>query len=409
MKFIHAADLHLDTPFQGLTDLPTALQTQIMRAPIDSLNRLVDLAIDEAVDFVLLVGDLFDQAQQSVQAQAALMLALERLNDAEIPVILSFGNHDFQPDDADWHFPANVHAFGSQVETVTLTTAQQTKVAITGFSYAQRWLTTPMIDQFPMKTSSADYQIGMWHGQTGVAGDHYAPFKVSELLGKHYDYWALGHIHQRQELNAVPPIDYPGNLQGRQRNETGAKGCLLVSSTADHQLRPVFKPLATILWQDWTPTLSGEVSRSALLAQLTDQLNAAMTTPTQLVSITLPETCTLTTAANLALTQGTLLRQLQQATTGETWWPVDLQLAQTTSAPATLSFGEDGATWQAVGQQVISSAKVAEIADRLLDEDFLNRALLETLTPDQWQQQVRQLLTDHYQLTTQKDGSTNAD
>lgn len=408
MKFIHAADLHLDTPFQGLQGLPAELQQRLLRAPLASLARLVDLALNEQVDFVLLVGDLFDQAQQSVQAQAALMVQLERLNEAQIPVILSFGNHDFQSDEADWHFPANVHAFGSQVETVTLTTAQQTRVAITGFSYSQRWLTTDLSAQFPLKSPTADYQIGMWHGQTGVVGDHYAPFSITELLSKHYDYWALGHIHQRQLLNQQPPIAYPGNSQGRQRNETGEKGCLLVTSTADHKLTPVFKPLAEIIWQDWQPKLVGALSRTTLLAQLTDQLNVAMTTPTQLVTLTLPATCELTPAAQLALSQGTLLRQLQQATTGEIWWPVAIQVA-TEPSQQPLSFGRESATWQAVGQTVVTTAEVAELADRLLDEDFLNRALLDEMTATEWRQQVLKLLTDQYQLTQQKDGPANAD
>ncbi|MFC6201534.1 exonuclease SbcCD subunit D [Lactiplantibacillus nangangensis] len=408
MKFIHAADLHLDTPFQGLTGLPAELQQRILAAPLASLERLVDLALAEKVDFVLLVGDLFDRAQQSVQAQAALMVQLERLNAAQIPVILSFGNHDYQPDDADWHFPANVHAFGSQVETVTLTTAAQTKVAITGFSYAQRWLTTSMGGQFPLKMTDADYQIGMWHGQTGTAGDHYAPFSVGELLQKHYDYWALGHIHQRQELNAMPPIEYPGNLQGRQRNETGEKGCLLVTSTADHQLKPVFKSLATIIWQDWTPTLTSELSRSALLTQLTDQLNTTMTTPTQLVNIQLPATCQLTADAELAWSQGALLHQLQAATDGKNWWPVALQRPSTTESTA-LSFDGAAETWEQVGQNVVTTEQVAVLADRLLDEPFLTAALLEDMTSAQWQQRVLTLLTDHYQLTRQKDGPDDAD
>lgn len=408
MKFIHAADLHLDTPFQGLTGLPAELQQRLLGAPLASLERLVDLALAEKVDFVLLVGDLFNQAQQSVQAQAALMVQLERLNSAQIPVILSFGNHDYQPDDADWHFPANVHAFGSQVETVTLTTAAQTKVAITGFSYAQRWLTTSMGGQFPLKMTDVDYQIGMWHGQTGTAGDHYAPFSVGELLQKHYDYWALGHIHQRQELNAMPPIEYSGNIQGRQRNETGEKGCLLVTSTADHHLKPVFKSLATIVWQDWTPTLTGQFSRSALLTQLTDQLNTTMTTSTQLVNIQLPATCQLTADADLAWSQGALLHQLQAATDGQIWWPVALQRPLATES-TNLSFGGATETWKQVGQDVVTTEQVAALADRLLDEPFLTAALLEDMTAAQWQQQVLRLLTDHYQLTRQKDGPDNAD
>jgi len=209
-------------------------------------------------------------------------------------------------------------------------------------------------------------------------------------------------------LNQQPPIAYPGNSQGRQRNETGEKGCLLVTSTADHKLTPVFKPLAEIIWQDWQPKLVGALSRTTLLAQLTDQLNVAMTTPTQLVTLTLPATCELTPAAQLALSQGTLLRQLQQATTGEIWWPVAIQVA-TEPSKQPLSFGRESVTWQAVGQTVVTTAEVATLADRLLDEDFLNRALLDEMTATQWQQQVLKLLTDQYQLTQQKDGPANAD
>ncbi|XKL31415.1 metallophosphoesterase [Lactiplantibacillus plantarum] len=145
MKFLHAADLHLDTPFQGLSGLTPALQERLVTAPLRALSRLVDLAVAEQVDFVLLVGDLFDQQGQSVQAQAALMTALARLNTASIPVLLSFGNHDFQADLSRWHFPANVHVFGPQVTTATLTTVAQERVAISGFSYAQRWVTTTQL------------------------------------------------------------------------------------------------------------------------------------------------------------------------------------------------------------------------------------------------------------------------
>jgi DNA repair protein SbcD/Mre11 len=141
---------------------------------------------------------LFDQQGQSVQAQAALMTALARLNTAAIPVLLSFGNHDFQAGFKSLALSGQCARFGPQVTTATLTTAAQERVAISGFSYAQRWVTTDPVDDYPVKAPGVDYQIGTLHGQIGVAGDHYAPFNVSELLTKHYDYWALGHIHQRQ-------------------------------------------------------------------------------------------------------------------------------------------------------------------------------------------------------------------
>jgi len=406
MKFLHAADLHLDTPFQGLTGVPAALRAQLIAAPLAALTRLVDLAIAEQVDFVLLVGDLFDQQAQSVATQAGLMAALERLNTAQIPVVLSFGNHDYQPAGSQWHFPANVHAFGPSVKTVTLTTADQTQVAISGFSYDQRWVTTPKIADYPTKLPTVDYHIGMLHGQLGTAGDHYAPFSVGELLAKHYDYWALGHIHQRQTLNAMPPVVYPGNLQGRYRDETGQKGCLIVESQADQTLRPVFHTLAPIIWTTWTPKLQGTLDRPTLLKQLVDQFPTTSENGTELVLISLPATVELSTTAMLALTQGALLTQLQGQLTTTACWPVDLQLAADKSQPAL--GGLDQAVWQQAGKQVVTTEQIAALADHLLAEPFLNQALLEDLTPAQWQQRVLGLLQEQYHLTTEG-GSADGD
>ncbi|MFB9770011.1 metallophosphoesterase family protein [Lactiplantibacillus modestisalitolerans] len=397
MKFIHAADLHLDTPFQGVSGLSADWQQRLLTAPTRALSHLVDTALAEQVDFVLLVGDLFDQQGQSVQAQAALMRALTRLNAAQIPVLLSFGNHDYQPDLNRWHFPANVHVFGPQVTTVTLTTADQTRVAVSGFSYAQRWVATPMVAQYPARSSAVDYQIGMLHGQSGAAGDHYAPFNVGELLAKHYDYWALGHIHHRQSLNQQPPIVYPGNPQGRNRSESGPKGCLVVTSR-DNQLVPRFQALTTLTWRDWTAPLTGELSRRELLEQLTAQLNAAYPSDAQLVTVTLPADLKLDDATTLALDQGALLHQLSERATDH-WWPVALNQAQAADT-ATPLFGLDQATWQAAGKQVVTASAVAELAGHLLDEDFLSRALLEDLDAQQWQARVLRLLQDQYHLTT---------
>ncbi|RRK09771.1 DNA repair exonuclease [Lactiplantibacillus garii] len=397
MKFLHAADLHLDTPFLGLSDLPGDLQQRLIQAPLAALHRLVDLALDERVDFVLLVGDLFDSQAQSVQAQAALMSELERLHRVQIPVLLSFGNHDFQPDLTTWHFPANVHVFGPQVETVTLTTSAQERVAVSGFSYGQRWVATDPTAAYPLKTSTEDYHVGTLHGQVGQAGDHYAPFSVGELLEKHYDYWALGHIHQRQTLNAQPPVVYAGNLQGRHRGETGAKGALIVTSRGDHQLVPTFKALTDIVWTDWPVSLDGTYSRASLLSVLSDQLNAQATHGLQLVSLTLPASVHLDEGAELALTQGALLAQLR-AKANAHWWPVQIERAAST--PTTPQFGVNAATWQAAGQQVVTATAIADLAGNLLNEAFLNTALLEDTTPEQWQAQVMRLLTDQYHLTT---------
>lgn len=396
MKFLHAADLHLDTPFRGLSDVPTALQRRLIEAPIKALHRLTDLALDQRVDFVLLVGDLFDASAQSVQAQAALMSDLTRLARAQIPVVLSFGNHDFQPDLSSWHFPRTVHVLGNAVTTVTLTTAAQERVAISGFSYGQRWVERDMVTDYPLKTSAVDYQIGCLHGQVGRSGDHYAPFNVGELQAKHYDYWALGHIHQRQALSQTPPIMYPGNIQGRHRDEQGAKGCLIVTSTADHRLQPEFTALTDVTWADWQPTLRGMSDRADLLRQLTDQLNAQFQSGLTLVTVTLPAEVQLAANASLALNQGSLLGQLQ-ANADTTWWPVGLYQMGTAAEPQ--GFGLNGATWDAAGEAVVTPQTIADLADSLLNEAFLNQALLEDQSAEQWRDQVMRLLTEQYHLT----------
>jgi len=126
------------------------------------------------------------------------------------------------------------------------------------------------------------------------------------------------------------------------------------------------------------------------------------------VNIQLPATCQLTADAELAWSQGALLHQLQAATDGKNWWPVALQRPSATESTA-LSFDGATETWEQVGQDVVTTEQVAALADRLLDEPFLTAALLEDMTSAQWQQQVLTLLTDHYQLTRQKDGPDNAD
>lgn len=221
VKFIHAADLHLDSPFRGLSDLPAAVKQRVYQAPFTATQRLVDRAIQERVDFVVLVGDLFDRDTQSVQAQLFLRDQLQRLVDTGIGVYLSYGNHDYLTEQSTLSLPDGVTVFGREVTTAEFTTATQQRVAISGFSYDQRWLTTDRVAEFPDR-SEVDFQIGMLHGavRTG-AQDQYAPFTVAELQAKRYDYWALGHIHQQQALSMTPPIIYAGAIQGRHQNETG--------------------------------------------------------------------------------------------------------------------------------------------------------------------------------------------
>lgn len=252
VRYIHAADLHLDSPFKGLKDMPEALFDRIKASTFNSLKKIVDEALAHQVDFVLLAGDIYDIEDRSIRAQVHLRKELDRLNEAEISVFLIHGNHDFLTND-ELHIalPPNVKVFGPDVETIEHETKSRERIAVTGFSYNRNWIEERKIREYPKRRESCDFHIGLLHGfMEGQGSEHarYAPFSLSELKRKNYDYWALGHIHKRQQLSQEPPVYYSGNTQGRHKNEAGEKGCLLVELTHSKE-KVTFIPTADITWQ----------------------------------------------------------------------------------------------------------------------------------------------------------------
>lgn len=226
IRFIHTADLHLDSPFKGMTGLPVDRLTSLRDSTFAAYSKLIDYALDSKPDFILIAGDIYDGEDRSLRAQMKFREGMEKLNAAGIPVFISHGNHDHLG--GRWtrfDLPSNVHVFGSDIGQVNLT-INGNDVSIYGFSYKERHIREAMIGRYPVGEDPNRFHIGMLHGS--LAGDEthavYAPFTKDELLTKQYDYWALGHIHLRQHLHEEPPIVYPGNLQGRHRNERGVKG-----------------------------------------------------------------------------------------------------------------------------------------------------------------------------------------
>jgi DNA repair exonuclease SbcCD nuclease subunit len=233
ITFIHAADLHLDSPMLGLKQLPEPIINRMQESTFLAFRKVIDAAVKYQVDFVILAGDLFDQADRSIRAQARLRKELERLKECAIAAYIIHGNHDHL--EGNWrhiHLPENVYIFGPEVE-VKAYTKKGVTANLYGFSYGQRHVYERMIDQFE-KREGADFHIGILHGHHEGSSEHgrYAPFQLKDLLEKDFDYWALGHIHKRELLNMSPPIVYPGNIQGRHRKETGMKGCYLVDLTS---------------------------------------------------------------------------------------------------------------------------------------------------------------------------------
>lgn len=251
VTFLHAADLHLDSPFKGLGNLPEAIFTRLKLSTFTSLKNIINLALLHEVDFVLLAGDLYDQEDRSIKAQNTLRKEFERLHKANIPVYLIHGNHDHTG--GNWiklHWPDNVHFFSDkEVERKPFRKNGQVLANIYGFSYPHRAVYEKMIHHY-QKGEDGIYHIGLLHGNVEGGSEHspYAPFKLTELLEKDFDYWALGHIHKRQVLSKQPPIIYPGNIQGRHKKETGEKGCYIVTLTKSDAHYHFFNT-ADIIWE----------------------------------------------------------------------------------------------------------------------------------------------------------------
>lgn len=254
LQFLHIADAHLDSPFKGMTHINPHIAKQLQDASFQAFDRLVDIAIREAVSFVLLVGDVYHHTQPSVRARLFLYDACQKLFDAKIPVIICHGNHDFVAPTHDYgRLPDNVYVLNTAVETVELTMETGETVAISGFSYGSRHVWRCPIGAYPKRYDDVTYHIGMLHGfseqLTGESERRYAAFSVADLLSKQYDYWALGHVHRAQTLHANPPIVYPGNCQGLHRNEVGPKGGVLVTLSPHQRAQCHALTVAPVEWQ----------------------------------------------------------------------------------------------------------------------------------------------------------------
>lgn len=232
MKFLHAADIHLDSPLRGLEEYEGAPVDQIRGATRRALENLCTLATDEKVDFVLIAGDLYDGDWKDHNTGMFFRGQMIRLRDAGIPVVVICGNHDAANKmTKKLRIPENVQLLShSSAETACHARLRELGVAIHGRSFAKAAETENMACDYPAK-SRGMFNIGMLHTSlTGAEGhEPYAPCTLDDLRRKDYHYWALGHVHTRDVKHGDPPIVFPGNIQGRHVRETGARGCYLVT------------------------------------------------------------------------------------------------------------------------------------------------------------------------------------
>lgn len=260
-RFIHAADLHLDSPFAGLSGVPEQVRQALRESTFTALHRLTELAIRERADFVLIAGDVYESADRSLRAQVRFHKAMQRLAENGISAFVVHGNHDpLDGTQARLSWPDSVHFFApGQVERVEVNLPGKGYVAdIYGVSYP----TSAVRDNYALsfrRLGGAPYCIGLLHANVDHASEHgdYAPCTLPELIGRGMDYWALGHIHSRRVLHENPYVVYPGNIQGRSIRELGPKGCYLAEVDEAGQTRLSFHPLDAVRWQQSRVSIAG--------------------------------------------------------------------------------------------------------------------------------------------------------
>jgi predicted phosphodiesterase len=274
--FLHAADIHLDSPMRGLEADPDAPASLLRGASRRAFRNLVDLALEEPVAFMVIAGDLYDGDWEDWRTGQFFIAEVARLTAAGIPLVMVAGNHD----------AASVITRRLPLpDAITLlphdrcgrVVLEEQGVAIHGQSFANRNVSEDLSRNYPRAVPGL-FNIGLLHtALTGRPGhDSYAPATVEGLVEKGYDYWALGHVHAREEVCKAPWIVFPGNLQGRQSRECGAKGASLVR-VADGRVAAVeHRPLDVLRWCLVDVPLAGEGSLDGAMARVGPALAAAV-------------------------------------------------------------------------------------------------------------------------------------
>ncbi|MFO7714403.1 exonuclease SbcCD subunit D [Desulfosarcina sp.] len=274
IKFIHSADIHLDSPLHRLEVYDGAPVDRIRQASRRAFENLVNLALGEAVDFVLIAGDLFDGTWRDYNTGLYFISQVRRLTTAGIEVFMVAGNHDaagrmtrLLP------YPEKVHLFSHRdAQTRTL---DPLKVAIHGQSFGTGAVTDNLAAGYPEPVPGY-VNIGLLHTSlTGREGhETYAPCTLADLENRGYDYWALGHVHQFEIVAETPMVVFSGCIQGRHVRESGARGCVRVNLKAGSAPEVTHHPLDVIRWERLTVDIGG----AQTIDQGLDRFKAALET-----------------------------------------------------------------------------------------------------------------------------------
>jgi DNA repair exonuclease SbcCD nuclease subunit len=273
MKFIHASDIHLDSAQTGVSAKAGAPKEQLKNSTRRALANMVDLALAEEADFVLIAGDLYDGNWRDYNTGLYFAAQMSRL--ARIPVFLVYGNHDAQNVmTRRLQLPPNVVAFPSAKPKTEC--VRELGLAVHGQSFADRAVVANLAAAYPPPVDGL-FNIGLLHTAADGREGHqpYAPCSLAELVAKNYDYWALGHVHDREVLWEHPHVVFPGNLQGRHPRETGAKGCTLVRVEDGRIVAAEHRPVDVLRWAALEIDVAGAADVAAAVERVREALVGA--------------------------------------------------------------------------------------------------------------------------------------
>jgi exonuclease SbcD len=230
-RFLHCADLHLDSPFQGLGAVAPQVAEVLREATFQAFENVIDLAVERRVDFIVIAGDVYDGADRSLRAQLKFRDALDRAAERGIRSFVAHGNHDpLDGWEANLPMPTLVHRFGGEVEQVPVVRDGREIARVYGISFPTRDVRENLARRF-RRDREAPFAVAVMHANVGgnPAFENYAPCSLADLADSGIDYWALGHVHARGDVSPARPLAvYPGNTQGRSIRETGPRGCYVV-------------------------------------------------------------------------------------------------------------------------------------------------------------------------------------
>jgi DNA repair exonuclease SbcCD nuclease subunit len=279
-RFVHSADVHLDSPLRTLALRDADLAALIGDATRQAFARIVDLCLDERVDALLLAGDLYDGDQTSMKTARFLSDQLRRLHEAGIPALIIRGNHDAMSRiTRELALPPSATVFGDVAEVVELHSRSGQTVAIHGLSFRSPQAPDSLLPRYGASVPGMA-NIGLMHTSLGGAPGHdqYAPCSVAALQETGFAYWALGHIHARQAIEGATTIVMPGMPQGRDVNEAGPKSATLAVIGPDGRTRIEARPTGVAQFERVELDVAGVEDWPALAAAIGAALRGARAT-----------------------------------------------------------------------------------------------------------------------------------